>query len=124
MASIAEVVEKDIPGDIIELGVWRGGAMLTAASFLAGTQSKRHLYLFDAFETISGYADSDFLSVKQEQVVRSFEYFGLLSERVHFHPGLFKDTVPKFNSSRSIAVLRVDGMDINSTLAFRGVDLP
>jgi O-methyltransferase len=108
-AAIEEVNRNNIPGDIIELGVWRGGAMLTATKLLDEQKSKRHLHLFDAFESIQGYTHEDFLAVSQERVKSSFEYFGLLSDRVHFHKGLFKDTVPAFRSDRPIAVLRVDG---------------
>lgn len=108
-AAISEVIGNNVPGDIVELGVWRGGAMLVAAGFLADVQIKRQLHLFDAFQKVPGYADGDFLSVRKETVVESFKHFGLLNERIHFHTGLFKDTIPKFKSNDPIAVLRVDG---------------
>jgi len=39
----------EVQGDIVELGVWRGGAMIMAAILLQEAKSDRKLFLFDAF---------------------------------------------------------------------------
>lgn len=39
----------NVPGDIFECGVFRGGTAAMTASFLAGRRSAKRLYLFDTF---------------------------------------------------------------------------
>ena len=52
--AIQYIVDQDLPGDIVECGVWRGGSMMAAASTLlqAGDASRR-LWLFDTFDGMS-----------------------------------------------------------------------
>ena len=54
---------------------------------------------FDAFETLplSAYGTVyGFLRTSEEQVRRTFDTYGVFDERVIFHKGLFKDTLPAF----------------------------
>ncbi|WP_460204269.1 TylF/MycF/NovP-related O-methyltransferase [Scytonema sp. NUACC21] len=45
------VLDRNIPGDIVECGVWRGGSALLAALILkARNVSDRKLYLYDTFQ--------------------------------------------------------------------------
>src|SRR5215207_10568562 len=45
------VVEHDIPGAVVECGVWRGGSMhVVARTLLAVGDTSRELYLFDTFD--------------------------------------------------------------------------
>ena len=68
-AAIEEVNRNGINGAIIEMGVWRGGAMILAAAVTLQASSNRDLYLFDAFETIPGYGrGKDFLLNSMEEV--------------------------------------------------------
>ena len=111
-AAIHEVDRNNIPGAIVEMGVWRGGAMILAAAVTQETtNSNRQLYLYDAFETIPGYKEtSDFLQNSQAQVESYFELFGLKGPNVHFVKGLFQDTLPQWvPQTTPIAVLRIDG---------------
>lgn len=110
-AAILEVNRNHIPGAIIELGVWRGGAMILAAGVLKETGVKRYLYLYDAFESMPGYsAASNYLANSMKSVQSNFELFDVRDDHVHFEKGLFKDTVPAWKiESKPIAVLRVDG---------------
>jgi O-methyltransferase len=49
--SVNYVLDRDIPGDIVECGVWRGGSALLAALILkARNVSDRKLYLYDTFQ--------------------------------------------------------------------------
>lgn len=50
---VAFCEENGIPGDLVECGVWKGGAVaLMAMANLAEGKSRRHIHLFDAFTEI------------------------------------------------------------------------
>lgn len=109
-ASIEEVDRNNIPGAIIELGVWRGGNMMMAAAVVKEAKSNRDLYIYDAFESIPGYGGiSNYLENSMADVQANFAMYDLLDPNVHFVKGLFKDTVPHWKKGTPIAVLRVDG---------------
>ena len=58
--AVQYVTRRQIPGDIVECGVWRGGSMMAAAltlNMLGSTE--RNLYLFDTFEGMPKPTDSD-----------------------------------------------------------------
>ena len=49
--AVKYVVENQIPGDIVECGVWKGGSMMAVAhTLLLLKDYSRHLHLFDTFE--------------------------------------------------------------------------
>jgi len=111
--AIEQVVADGIPGDFVELGVWRGGVCLFARGALNVLgQSDRDVIAFDAFESIQSYeTNAGFLTVHMEQVQATFERFGLAGDNVKMIKGMFKDTLPHFKASRDskpIAVLRLD----------------
>jgi O-methyltransferase len=123
-AAIQECLRNDIPGSIVELGVWRGGAMLVAAAVVKehaeqqinnAIETVRDLYLFDAYDSIDVYSDAlrSYLSVSEENVRDTFAQHDLLDDHVHFVKGMFNDTLPSFmeeqHQGRPIAVLRIDG---------------
>jgi hypothetical protein len=110
----------------VELGVWRGGALILAAAVVKQMTAKvqvqvgdapavignRDLYVVDAFETMPGYGvASGYLANSMDTVKGNFEFFGLLGTNVHFVKGLFKDSLPSLSKAHEgpIAVLRVDG---------------
>jgi len=113
---LERVVAANVPGDFVELGVWRGGASIYARAVLNVLgQRERSVRLFDAFGRIPGYGPAtEFLAVTQQDVVSNFETYGL-EEGVHYHAGLFNDTLPRFyheykdHYQARIAVLRIDG---------------
>jgi len=113
--AIAEVNRNQIPGAIVELGVWRGGAMMLAAALSkeSANDQERSIYLFDVFGKLDSGAYQKiqgFLETGVEEVKRDFEYFGLDGSNVHYEVGLFKDTLPAWKErADQIAVLRVDG---------------
>jgi len=113
-AAINEVNRNGINGAIIELGVWRGGAMVLAAALQKESKITRELYLFDAFGELpnGGYGtNKDFLAVDIASVKSAFTSFGLFDEEhVHFVKGLFQETTITWkNKTDPIAVLRIDG---------------
>jgi O-methyltransferase len=126
---VETVLAEDIPGDLVECGVWRGGASILMRAVLAayGDQT-RCVWLADSFaglprpDTANYKADKGLrfdrfsvIAVSEEQVRANFERYGLLDDQVRFLPGWFKDTLPDAPIDR-IAVLRLDGDLYESTI--------
>lgn len=115
--TIEAVVRDRIDGDIVELGIWRGGALLYARAVLEALSASDHRVVgVDAFETLTGYNISQrYLAVAHSFVVDMFKRFDLWDDdQVVLVKGLFKDVLPRMreeytDSGRSIAVLRLDG---------------
>ena len=122
------VREDNIPGDLIETGVWRGGATVLMRGYLAiyGMHG-RNVWVADSFEGLpapSHPADAglDFsasvapiLAVSLEQVRAVFERYGLLDDQVKFVKGWFKDTLSNAPIEK-LALLRLDGDLYESTM--------
>lgn len=60
--AVEYIVAKDIPGDFVECGVWRGGSMMMAAFALThfGDCRERNLYLYDTYAGMSAPSKHDF----------------------------------------------------------------
>jgi O-methyltransferase len=125
---IETVLEENIPGDLIETGVWRGGATIFMRGVLAAYGiNDRVVWVADSFQGVpppthpqdAGFNLSatmyPFLRVSQEAVAELFEKYGLLDDRVKFLVGWFKDTLP-IAPIRTLAVLRLDGDLYESTM--------
>lgn len=125
---VEQVIRDNIPGDLIETGVWRGGAcMLMRAVLKAYGIDNRTVWAADSFEGLPlpdaerfpkdkgdkhhTYAQ---LAVDVDTVKRSFEAYGLLDDQVKFLKGWFKDTLP-LAPIRALAVCRLDGDMYGST---------
>lgn len=123
-ACVEDILRNDIPGDLIETGVWRGGATIFMRALLkAAGDTKRNVWLADSFAGMPVPQDSgdgwdlshvEQLSVSLEQVKNNFERFGLLDEQVRFLKGWFSDTLPSAPIER-LALLRLDGDLYSST---------
>jgi O-methyltransferase len=126
---VTEVIRKDVPGDFIETGVWRGGASIFMRALLKvyGDQT-RLVWVADSFEGLpkpDGRYQQDegdrfweinhTLAVSLEQVQANFSRYGLLDQQVRFLVGWFKDTLPTAPISQ-LAVLRLDGDMYSSTM--------
>ena len=126
---VEAVIRDAVPGDLIETGVWRGGACILMRGILAAHGVKdRRVFVADSFEGLpkpdekSHPADKgddhhthSILAVSQEQVEENFRRYGLLDEQVIFLKGWFKDTLPTAPIDR-IAVMRLDGDMYGSTI--------
>jgi O-methyltransferase len=123
------VLADDVPGDVIETGVWRGGASIFMRGVLAAHgDPKRRVWLADSFQGLpppdaERYpADAgdqlftiDLLAVSLEAVKANFERYGLLDDRVRFLPGWFRDTLPDAPVKR-LSLIRLDGDMYESTI--------
>jgi O-methyltransferase len=125
---IEEVIKSGIPGDLIETGIWRGGATIFMRGVLAAYGvTDRRVWAADSFQGVpppTHPEDAGFdisarvlpvLSVALEEVQELFERYGLLDEQVLFLKGWFKDTLAKA-PIRELAVLRLDGDLYESTM--------
>jgi O-methyltransferase len=126
---VTEVIRRNVPGDLIETGVWRGGASIFMRAVLKayGVQT-RLVWVADSFEglpkpdgryqqdTGDWHSQSNHpLGISLEQVKANFTRYGLLDEQVRFLVGWFKDTLPTAPINQ-IAVLRLDGAMYSSTM--------
>ena len=69
--AVQHVVRHDIPGDIVECGVWRGGTSMLGALTLLGLQeTSRHLWLYDTFAGMTEPTAADVSSWDGDQAAR------------------------------------------------------
>lgn len=117
---------ENIPGDLMECGVWRGGACIFMQGYLrAHGMTDRRVFVADSFEGMPRPKDNDGLdlskekypelAVSREDVERHFELYDLLGENVVFLAGWFKDTLLTAPVEQ-LALLRLDGDLYDSTM--------
>ncbi|AYE95589.1 macrocin O-methyltransferase [Mycobacterium paragordonae] len=127
---VETVLTDNIPGDLVECGVWRGGAsILMRAVLRAYGDETRCVWLADSFQgvprpDVANYRidegirldlAKDYLGVSQAEVAANFDRYGLLDDRVRFLPGWFKETLHDAPID-CISVLRLDGDLYESTI--------
>jgi O-methyltransferase len=126
---VEQVLAEAVPGDLIEAGVWRGGAGILMCGVLrARDAGERRVVLADSFDglptpEISGHpADAGAewhkwseLAVSRSEVEANFRRYGLLDGRVQFLEGWFSETLPTI-ADRRWALIRLDGDMYGSTL--------
>lgn len=133
---VAKVLKDDVPGDLVETGVWRGGTVIFMRAVLAVHGcTDRTVWACDSFEGLpppdpTAYPDdSDMviadpnkalmiergLAVSVEQVKENFRRYDLLDEQVRFVEGWFSQSLPSAPIEQ-IAVLRLDGDYYESTM--------
>lgn len=124
--AVTTAIAEEVPGDLMETGVWRGGACIYIRAVLAQFgETDRRVWVADSFEglpppVVPGDAGDRHhtypqLSVSLEEVRANFARFGLLDDRVVFLKGWFKDTL-KTADTGPLAVLRLDGDMYESTM--------
>ncbi len=125
---VQTVLDDDVPGDLIEAGVWRGGACIfMKANLVARGDTSRVVWVADSFQglpppnaamypadTGDDLHTRSGLSVGADQVRHSFERYGVLDDRVKFLVGWFKDTLPGAPID-ALSVMRLDGDMYEST---------
>jgi predicted O-methyltransferase YrrM len=125
---VREVVAEGVPGDLVECGVWRGGAALVMRAALeAAGDNERTVWLADSFagppppDTTAFPEDAravlwayPMTAASRDEVEQTFREHGLLDDRICFLPGWFRDTLPQAPIGR-ISLLHVDGWLYEST---------
>lgn len=133
-ACVTDVIKRSIPGDVIETGVWRGGATIFMRGiFKAFGILDRNVWVADSFEGLpvpdgekfpleaSAHAGPfmtkvcNHLAVGIDDVKRNFDAYGLLDDQVRFLKGWFSETLPSAPIER-LAVMRLDGDLYDSTM--------
>jgi O-methyltransferase len=122
---LTEVMNNNIEGDVLEAGVWRGGACIFMKAILNEYRSTKKVFVCDSFEGLpapeviqdAGSQLHTFtqLAVPQSEVVKNFEKYGLLDNNVVFVKGWFKDTLPKLKGHK-FSLIRLDGDMYKSTM--------
>jgi O-methyltransferase len=123
------IVDHEIPGAIVECGVWRGGSMQAVArALLARGITDRDLHLFDTFEgmteptaedrAMDGTPAAELLArsprtarvwaeASLEDVREGMAETGYPADRIHYHVGKVEETIPA-QAPETIALLRLD----------------
>jgi O-methyltransferase len=126
---VEDVLERQVPGDLIETGVWRGGSVIFMRAALAAYGVKdRTVWVADSFRGLPPpepekypadlgdlHHTREALAIPLERVKRNFERYGLLDEQVRFLVGWFKDTLPGAPLDK-LAIVRLDGDMYSSTI--------
>ncbi len=126
---IETIIRDKVAGDLVETGVWRGGASIfMRAALEALGDEERIVWCADSFaglpapDTEKYIQDKDVtwhlakeLAVPLAAVQANFKKFGFLDERVKFLVGWFKDTLPSAPIS-AVSILRLDGDMYESTM--------
>ena len=127
---LEDVIAKQIPGDYIETGVWRGGASIFARAVIHafGEGSSRKSYVCDSFRGLppgdrglsardKGWDHTSYLEVNEAVVAENFQKYSLLDENVIFAEGFFNETMPHLAPQvDKLAVMRLDGDMYESTV--------
>jgi uncharacterized protein (UPF0297 family) len=126
---VKDIIDNKIQGDLIECGVWRGGATIYMQALLKTyNDTTRRVYVADSFEgcpkpdvnkypedvNSNWYTNSN-IAVSLEQVQANFKKFDLLNNNVIFLKGWFKNTLSTA-PIKKLALLRVDGDLYESTM--------
>lgn len=126
---VEDALAAKVPGDLIETGVWRGGACIFMRAILqAHNVTDRNVWVADSFQGLPPPNEEKYpadkgdphhlmlhLAVSLETVKANFEQYNLLDDQVRFLKGWFKDTLPTAPIEK-IAVLRLDGDMYESTM--------
>lgn len=124
--AVEYIIKNDIPGDIVECGVWRGGSMMAAALTLLNLGAKRRLYLFDTFagmtaptsvdrdlfgksatESSEGFGDRSKDVPPLWEVKANLRSTGYDENLITYVQGPVEETLPA-NAPATIAILRLD----------------
>lgn len=126
---IETVLREGVEGDLIETGVWRGGACIFMRAVLAAYGiTDRKVFVADSFEGLPKPDDrkypadrgdkhhiQTYFAVSKEDVENNFRKYNLLDDQVVFLKGWFKDTLPNAPIEK-LSILRLDGDMYGSTM--------
>ena len=129
---ILQIVEDQVEGDLIETGVWRGGAVIYMRAILKILNiTNRNVWVADSFEGLpTPDKDKNPLEAETSEVIKlmyqnfeagllevknNFQRFDLLDDQVKWLKGWFKDTLPSAPIEK-LSMIRLDGDYYDSTM--------
>lgn len=125
---IEDVIQNNIPGDLIETGVWRGGATIFMKAVLTHHNDSRKVFVADSFEGLPPPDPSLYpadrgdnhhtipcLAVDLNTVRNNFAKYNLLDNNVVFVKGFFEHSLKRAPIT-TLSVLRLDGDMYSSTI--------
>lgn len=126
---LEDILTNGVPGDLIETGVWRGGATIFMRAVLkAHNITDRYVWVADSFEGLPRPNEAKYpldkgdrlfeyqeLAIPMEEVQSNFLKYELLDNQVHFLKGWFKDTLQNAPMNQ-LALIRLDGDMYESTM--------
>jgi O-methyltransferase len=127
--AIVDVIQNRVEGDLVETGVWRGGATIFMRAVLrAYGDTARVVWVADSFAGLpqpdlvqypqdagSSFHLQDHMRVSLEEVKANFAKYDLLDRQVRFLPGWFRDTLSSAPIER-LSVMRLDADMYESTI--------
>lgn len=127
--AVIYTIEKGLPGDFVECGVWKGGSsMMIALTLKQLGITDRDLYLYDTFEGMSAPTEQDVSVIGDkadtllrehdksagiwaysglDEVKANMQMTGYPANRIHYVKGKVEDTIPGVIPSK-IGLLRLD----------------
>jgi O-methyltransferase len=125
---IRAIVKDNIEGDLIEAGVWRGGATIFMKAVLNELNiTDKIVWLADSFQglpkpkkeftvdRVSKLHKQRILTVSKKEVENNFRHYDLLDNKVKFIEGWFDETLPDAPIDK-LSLLRLDGDLYESTI--------
>lgn len=130
------IEDNNIPGDIVECGVWKGGSsMLMAKTLLKRNNTSRKIYMYDTYDGMSEptiedesltsnshaiqifnlmrknnkyrYGEKNWCQASLDEVKQNIKSTGYPYENIIFTKGKVEDTIPE-TLPEKIAFLRLD----------------
>lgn len=121
------IVKENIPGHLIETGVWRGGSTIFMAGLIKSYNENRKVFVADSFEGLpypneQKYPDDkndshwmcSYMNISIEEVCNNFKAYDLLDNNVVFLKGWFENTLPTVRNE-TFSLIRLDGDMYGST---------
>lgn len=129
--AVQYIVNNNIPGEIVECGVWKGGSMMAVAmTLLSMNAADKNLYLFDTYEGMTDPGNIDIScrgdkatellrKTKKDEEAYIWAYsplekvksnvlnVGYDAQKIHFIKGKVEETIPD-KSPAMISLLRLD----------------
>jgi O-methyltransferase len=126
---VEKALQEGVPGDLIEAGVWRGGAAVFMRAILKAHGIRdRTVWVADSFRGLpppdarnyppdrgDPHHTYEWLAVSVEVVRDTFRRYGLLDDQVRFLEGWFRDTLHSADIG-PLAIVRLDGDMYESTM--------
>jgi hypothetical protein len=120
-----DVIQRKVPGDFLEAGVWQGGAVIFLAGLVKAYNVQNvRVWAADTFAGIPDYKVDGVNDVVEQwtdrwvaslsRVKDNIRRYNLLDDKIRFVEGPFRDALPAAGIER-LSLLRVDGDSYAST---------